>query len=169
MVSTKAPRTGGTGGGMINESMFTSDSTEWITPQHVFDALNRNFNFTLDPCATPENAKCRNYYTKSENGLERSWRGHRVFMNPPYGRFVINKWVKKAYEEAKRGALIVALLPARTDTRWWHDYCESQLYVLIKGRLRFSNAKSGAPFPSVIVVFANIPKSFKQQPQKGGE
>lgn len=142
----------------LNEGMFTSKGEEWETPQLLFNRLDRIFNFTLDPCATPENTKCRCYYTIADNGLERSWKGHRVFMNPPYGN-EIAKWVKKAYEESSN-ALIVGLLPARTDTQWWHNYCENQFYVLVKGRLKFSG-KGSAPFPSAIVIFADMPREAK--------
>lgn len=87
---------------MINESMFTSTTAEWATPQAFFDELNAEFNFTLDPCATSENAKCARYFTKEDDGLAQSWSGERVFCNPPYGRD-INKWVEKAYNEAVCG------------------------------------------------------------------
>ncbi len=97
---------------------FSSKTDLWSTPQDFFDKLDEEFDFTLDPCATPENAKCPIYFTKDDDGLEQDWSGERVFMNPPYGR-EIGKWVKKAYES---NTLVVCLLPARTDTRWWHDY-----------------------------------------------
>ena len=138
----------------INKGLMTSESGEWETPQGLFDKLNRVFNFTLDPCATPENAKCRCFYTIADNGLERSWKGHRVFMNPPYGNSIVD-WVKKAHDESSN-ALIIGLLPARTDTKWWHEYCEKFFYVLLKGRLKFSG-KGSAPFPSAIVIFADLP------------
>lgn len=142
----------------LNPGMFSSDTCEWSTPQELFDALNRVFNFTLDPCASPENAKCRAFYTVEDNGLGRDWGGHRVFMNPPYGK-AISQWVKKAHDEANH-ALTVALLPARTDTRWWHLYCENRFYVLLKGRVNFSG-KGSAPFPSAIVLFADIPREAR--------
>lgn len=101
---------------------FSSKSDDWSTPQELFDLLDARFQFTLDPCASPDNAKCVLYYTPENDGLAASWYRHRVFMNPPYGR-QIGAWVKKAYDEAQAGALVVCLLPARVDTKWWHDYC----------------------------------------------
>ena len=100
---------------------FSSASDEWPTPQFLFDALNAEFKFDLDPSATPENAKCETYFTKLEDGLKQSWEGHRTFVNPPYGRS-IGLWVAKAHETGRRGYLVVCLLPARTDTAWWHDH-----------------------------------------------
>ena len=139
---------------MFNRSLFSSKSCEWTTPQSLFDTLNEQFHFTLDPCATPENAKCRRYFTKADDGLKQKWTG-RVFMNPPYGR-EIGKWVKKAYEASKTDAdLVVCLLPSRTDTRWWHEYCMKGEITFIKGRLKFGEAKNSAPFPSAIVLFAS--------------
>jgi phage N-6-adenine-methyltransferase len=137
---------------MLSPSLFSSDSQEWTTPQDFFDSLDAEFHFTLDPCATPENAKCKRYFTKADDGLKQQWTG-RVFMNPPYGR-EIGKWVKKAYEESQSNAeVVVCLLPARTDTRWWHDYCLRGDVHFIKGRLKFGKASNAAPFPSVIALF----------------
>jgi site-specific DNA-methyltransferase (adenine-specific) len=137
---------------MLNTALLTSRSCEWTTPQDFFEALDLQFHFTLDPCATSENAKRKRYFTKADDGLAQPWTG-RVFMNPPYGR-EIGKWVKKAYEESQSNAeLVVCLLPARTDTRWWHDYCLKGQIVFVKGRLKFSSAKNSAPFPSAIVCF----------------
>lgn len=133
---------------MITSGMMTSKTPEWATPQDFFDALDAEFSFTLDPCATAENAKCLKFYTREQDGLAQDWTGERVFMNPPYGR-EIGKWVKKAAE----GGLVVALLPARTDTRWFHDYIYGKAEIrFIKGRLRFNDADP-APFPSMVVVF----------------
>lgn len=137
---------------MISHALFSSKSDEWATPQGLFDALNEEFHFTLDPCATDENAKCKMYYTASENGLEKSWAGHRVFCNPPYSE--IQKCVKKCAGEAREGATVVMLIPARTDTRWFHDYIYQQAEIrFIKGRLRFGDATNSAPFPSMIVIW----------------
>ena len=133
--------------------MFSSKTDLWSTPQDLFDALTLNFDFTLDPCATYENAKCSKYYTKEQDGLKQSWQGERVFVNPPYGR-EISKWVKKAYEESSNCKVIVMLLPARTDTKWFHDYIYKKAQIeFIKGRLKFGNSKNSAPFPSMIVIF----------------
>ena len=133
--------------------MFSSASDEWSTPQFIFDQLNAEFHFTLDPCADETNHKCENYYTKEDNGLLQDWSKHTVFMNPPYGR-VISKWIKKAYEESQKGATVVALIPARTDTAYWHDFVMKSAEIrFVRGRLKFGNNKNSAPFPSVVVVF----------------
>lgn len=134
--------------------MFSSKTDLWSTPQYLFDELNSEFNFTLDACATDENAKCQKYYTKEQDGLLKKWDGT-VWCNPPYGR-EIGKWVAKAAHESKKGATVVMLLPARTDTRWFHDFIYNRDSVKIrflKGRLKFGGAKNSAPFPSMVVVF----------------
>ena len=143
-----------------NTAMFSSATGEWATPQDVFDGLNAEFDFTLDPCCTHNTAKCEKHYTASEDGLARSWRGERVFLNPPYGR-EIGKWIAKAYEEALQGAIVVCLLPARTDTRWWHDYCMKGQIRLLRGRLKFGGAKNNAPFPSALVIFRPPAKAIR--------
>jgi len=140
------------GEGVITAGMMQSTTSEWETPQGFFDALDTQYHFTLDPCATPRNAKCPKYFTKNDNGLAQSWSGERVFMNPPYGR-EISRWVKKAYEESLRGTLVVCLLPARTDTRWFHDYCTKGRINFLRGRLKFGDSKNSAPFPSMVVIF----------------
>jgi site-specific DNA-methyltransferase (adenine-specific) len=134
---------------------FSSKSNEWTTPQNFYIKLNDEFNFTLDPCCTKESAKCKKYYTIEDDGLSQDWSNERVFMNPPYGR-EIGKWIKKAYEESKKSAIVVCLIPARTDTRYWWDFIFPYAEVrFIKGRLKFTNnGKSApAPFPSAIVIF----------------
>ena len=137
---------------MMNKSLLTSNTEEWATPQAFFEELNKEFNFTLDPCATPQNAKCKKFYTKEENGLLQSWNGETVFCNPPYGR-EIPKWITKADQEAKSGATVVLLIPARTDTRYFHDYIYNRHEIrFIRGRLHFNESKNSAPFPSMVVV-----------------
>ena len=131
---------------------FSSKTPEWATPQTFFDDLNAEFHFTLDPCSTHENAKCEKHFTASDNGLVQDWSGDRVWMNPPYGREIIH-WMKKAYEESLRGAVCVCLVPARTDTSWWHRYAVRGEVRFIKGRLKFGEGKNSAPFPSAVVVF----------------
>ena len=128
----------------------------WATPQDFFDKMNERYNFSLDVCAIPDNAKCANFFTPEIDGLKQEWKGT-CWMNPPYGR-EIGKWVTKAYEEAveKKNCIVVALLPARTDTRWFHDYIYMMYGVevdFIKGRLKFGNGENSAPFPSMVVVF----------------
>ena len=130
---------------------FSSESVEWSTPDDFFKKLDQEFNFTLDPCATVQNKKCKKFFTKEEDGLKQDWSKEIVFMNPPYGR-VIKYWIKKAYEESLKGAVVVCLIPARTDTSYWHDYCMKGTIRFIRGRLKFNN-KNSAPFPSAVVIF----------------
>ena len=135
---------------MNTEVMFSSKTNEWATPQALFDELDLEFHFTLDPCATPENAKCKKYYTEADDGLSKDWTNETVFCNPPYGR-EIHKWVRKA---ATSKALTVMLIPARTDTAYFHDYIYGKAEIrFIRGRVKFGDSKTGAPFPSMIVVF----------------
>jgi phage N-6-adenine-methyltransferase len=136
-----------------HECAFSSKTCEWATPQAFFDELHAEFGFTLDVCATAENAKCDRYFTESDDGLKQEWNGV-CWMNPPYGD-VIKHWVKKAHDEAQRGGgIVVCLLPSRTETRWFHDWIYGKAEIrFIKGRLKFGGAKYNAPFPSMIVVF----------------
>ena len=129
----------------------------WATPQWLFDALNKEFGFTLDPCSDGTNAKCPKFYTPRENGLLRDWGTETVFMNPPYSE--VDEWMRKAYGAAMEGATVVCLIPARTDTQWWHAYVMKAEIRFIKGRLKFGDADNSAPFPSAIVVFR--PREFK--------
>ena len=132
--------------------MFSSATDTWETPQDFFDAVAMEFPFTIDVCALPENAKCPKYYSPTVDGLSQDWEGV-CWMNPPYGR-QIGKWVKKAYESAKKGAVVVGLLPARTDTEWFHDYIYNKAEIrFIRGRLKFGNSKNSAPFPSMLVIW----------------
>jgi phage N-6-adenine-methyltransferase len=105
----------------------------------------------LDVCASATNAKCPRYYTRDDDGLAQPWDG-KCWMNPPYGR-AIGQWMKKAYEESQRGALVVCLVPARTDTAWWHDYATKGQVTFIRGRIKFGGHVNSAPFPSATVVF----------------
>ena len=133
--------------------MFSSKKDSWATPQSFFDKLNKIYGFTLDPCAAATNNKCARFYTEKQDGLAQSWQGESVFMNPPYGR-EIKHWIKKAHDESLKGGLIVCLIPARTDTAYWHDYCMKGTIRFIRGRLKFSE-KNSAPFPSAIVIFGD--------------
>lgn len=130
---------------------FSSKTDLWATPQKFFDKYDAVHNFTLDVCASKDNAKCAVYYDTEANGLSQSWHGV-CWMNPPYGRD-IGIWMKKAYESSLQGATVVCLVPSRTDTKWWHDYAMQGQIEFIKGRLKFGDAKNSAPFPSAIVVF----------------
>ncbi len=140
--------------------MMSNKSNEWETPQDLFDKLDKEFHFTLDPCSTHENTKCKKHYTITENGLAQLWFDEVVFMNPPYGR-EIGKWIRKAYEESYHST-VVCLIPARTDTRYWHDYIfgKADDIRFLKGRIYFSkDGKRGAsPFPSAIIVYRNKSK-----------
>ena len=139
---------------MNNELMFSSKTDLWSTPNDFFDKLNDEFHFTLDPCSTHENAKCYKHFTEEENGLLQDWGNEVVFCNPPYGR-QIKYWVKKAYEESQKdNTNVVMLIPARTDTIYFHEYIYHKAEIrFIKGRLKFGNAKNSAPFPSMVVIF----------------
>lgn len=131
---------------------FLSLTNEWATPNEVYLALHREFNFTLDPCSTHENAKCAQHLTINEDGLSRTWGSNTVFMNPPYGR-EIYLWMKKAHESSLNGATVVCLVPARTDTKWWHEFAMKGEIRFLKGRLKFGGGKTNAPFPSAVVIF----------------
>ena len=144
--------------------MFSSKSDMWATPQNFFDELNKEFNFTLDPCASHENAKCEKYFTEGDNGLIQDWSNNIVFCNPPYS--IIKDWVKKCYEESrKENTTVVLLIPARTDTRYFHEFIyDEQTHEFrkgvsvrfVKGRLKFGEGKNSAPFPSMVVIFKDV-------------
>ena len=143
---------------MINSSLFSSKTEEWSTPQDFFNLIDKEFKFTLDAAATVENAKCKNFYTIEDNGLEQKWTGV-VWCNPPYGR-KIYKWIEKAKDSSNDGATVVMLLPARTDTQWFHNLIYKKEEIrFIKGRLKFGDGKGSAPFPSMLVIFR--PKHFE--------
>lgn len=138
----------------MNRSLFSSNSCEWSTPQYLFDQLNREFCFDLDPCANDLNHKCNKYFTINDDGLSQDWSNHTVFCNPPYGR-LLPLWVKKCFfEHYNKGVTVVMLIPARTDTSYFHDYIlvKSEIRFL-KGRLKFGNSNTPAPFPSMLVIF----------------
>lgn len=146
---------------MNKQVMFSSNTDEWYTPQDFYESLNDEFDFNLDPCSTDENAKCKLHYTRQDNGLLKKWSGYNVFCNPPYGREIVS-WVRKARKtqliNIKRDNknVVVMLIPARTDTKWFHDYIYKKKKVeirFIKGRLKFGGSKNCAPFPSMVVIF----------------
>lgn len=140
---------------MNTDVMFSSKTDCWATPQDFFDKLDKEFHFTLDVCATTENAKCENYYTPELDGLSMPWRGV-CWCNPPYGR-QIGQWVRRAFFASVSGATVVMLLPARTDTKWFHDYIYQKAEIrFIKGRLKFGDSNNSAPFPSMVVVFRGV-------------
>jgi phage N-6-adenine-methyltransferase len=142
----------------MNQVLMSSKKMNWRTPQDFFDNLNKEFNFTLDPCADDKNHKCLDYFTEEENGLKHSWQGSTAFVNPPYGR-EIGKWVKKCYEESlKPNTKVVMLIPSRTDTTYFHDYILGKAEIrFLKGRIKFwdddNNPQDPAPFPSMLVIY----------------
>ncbi len=143
---------------MLNQGLFSSEKQDWCTPQHFFNELDAEFHFVLDAAATHQNSKCKRYFTPKENGLIQSWDvGGAVYCNPPYGK-EIGLWVKKAYEESQKGITIVMLIPARTDTKYFHEYIYHKADIrFIKGRLKFTDesgiSKGTAPFPSMVVIY----------------
>ena len=137
---------------MNADVMFSSNTGLWETPQEFFDKLDAEFHFDLDVCATPKNAKCKKYYTPEQDGLSQPWDGN-VWCNPPYGR-AVGAWVRRGFLASADGATVVMLLPARTDTRWFHEYIYGKTEIrFVKGRLKFGGSKNSAPFPSMIVIF----------------
>lgn len=139
----------------MNKGLFSSNTCEWETPIDLFNILDQEFNFTLDPCSNNNNFKCKKHYTLKENGLIQDWSSDIVFMNPPYGRDIYN-WVRKAYNS---NTTVVCLLPARTDTKWFHEFIYNKSEIrFIKGRLKFGRSKNSAPFPSMIVIFKQSDK-----------
>lgn len=133
---------------------YSSATDQWATPRALFEEWDRLFHFDLDVCADASNAKCSSYFDVWADGLAQSWAPRRCWMNPPYGR-EIGRWCQKAAAEAELGALVVGLLPARTDTAWWHRHVVPHAHVVyLRGRVRFGEAKAGAPFPSAVAVWS---------------
>lgn len=141
---------------MNTDLMFSSASDVHSTPQWLFDALDKEFGFTLDPCSDGSNAKCKKFFSIHDSGLHKDWGNETVFMNPPYSQCL--DWMRKAYSAAQCGATVVCLVPSRTDTEWWHRYAMKGEIRFLRGRLRFGDATTNAPFPSAIIVFR--PKEF---------
>jgi site-specific DNA-methyltransferase (adenine-specific) len=142
---------------MNTEVMFSSATDLWSTPQDLFDKIHKAFNFTLDPCANKDNTKCSKFYTEEDNGLSKQWAGEMVFCNPPYSK--IKDWVAKCYQESHDwgNTRVIMLIPARVDTRYFHDYVfkYAKAICFIKGRLKFGDSKNSAPFPSALILFGN--------------
>lgn len=134
---------------------FRSDSDDWGTPPDLFAELDREFHFELDVCASPTNAKCSRYFTAEDDGLIQAWSGV-CWMNPPYGR-EIGRWVAKAHQTSIEGHTVVCLVPARTDTAWWHEYVTRAAEIrYLRGRLKFGTSHNSAPFPSAVIVFRRL-------------
>ena len=151
----------------MNTAVHFSSATDlWATPQDFFDKLNDEFGFETDVCAVAENAKCKRFFTKEDDGLAQVWTGV-CWMNPPYGR-EIGHWMAKAWRSAQAGATVVCLVPARTDTAWWHDYAAKAEVRFIRGRLKFGGHQNAAPFPSAIVIFNPLWKTDKYDLGKSG-
>ena len=134
--------------------MYSSVDMCWATPYDFFDKLDQEFHFDLDPCCDHFTHKCAHYYTKEDDGLSKDWGGHRVFCNPPYGS-EISTWVEKCFIEGhKPNTIVVMLIPARTDTRYFHEYILNRSEIrFIRGRLKFGDGKNSAPFPSMLVIY----------------
>ena len=137
-------------------AMFTSIRPDWRTPAALYDQLDDEFGFVLDAATDGENARAGAHLTPDDNALWRSWAPGPTFCNPPYGPR-LGEWVEKAWREAGAGVTVVMLIPSRTDTRWFHDYClRADEIRFVKGRLRFDDGPNSAPFPSMIVVWRGV-------------
>jgi phage N-6-adenine-methyltransferase len=155
--------------GLLRESNrmavhYSSHTDEWATPPELFAVIAREFRFDVDVCALPVSAKCARYFTPEDDGLAQEWSGT-CWMNPPYGA-QIGRWVTKAHLSADAGAIVVCLVPARTDTGWWWDHCRHAEIRFLRGRLRFGEAETGAPFPSAIVVFGRPARVIWWEPER---
>lgn len=145
----------------MNGSLLSSKNMGWETPIEFFNKLDEEFSFTLDPCASEGSQRCKKYFTPEIDGLKQSWEGERVFVNPPYGREIKN-WVKKCFEERERSEVVVMLIPARTDTTYFHDFIYKKAEIrFLRGRIKFvdpitKKTSDPAPFPSMVVVFRGV-------------
>lgn len=146
----------------LQKAMVSSKSNEWSTPQVFYDVLDKEFHFTLDPCSTDENAKCKKHYTMHDDGLTKDWSKDIVFMNPPYGGHTAD-WLKKAHQTSLDGGVVVCLIVSSTDRSYWHDliFPFAKSIRFIRGRLKFGIAKSTAPFASAVVIFS--PNEYKDK------
>ena len=136
----------------VKQSWFNRKNVDYETPDYIFKPLDDEFGFTLDVCASKENTKCHRYFTKLDNGLEQQWAGEICWMNPPFGR-EMKRWIIKAYQESLLGAVVVALLPSRTNTAWWHDYVEKGMVRFIRGEVKFKGYERGLWMPMCIVIW----------------
>lgn len=157
----------------MNDALLSSKKLDWCTPADFFKELDQEFHFELDPAATAKSAKCAEYFTPAEDGLKADWGGKRVFCNPPYGRQIC-EWVRKGYEESQKpGTVVVMLIPARTDTAYFHDYIfggKADEVRFLRGRLTFTDEDGNpttdakgracsAPFPSAVVIWRSPDRS----------
>jgi len=142
----------------MNGALLSSGKMDWCTPIRFFEELDAEFRFTLDAAATPKSAKCSKYFTVEDNALEQDWKGHVVFLNPPYGR-TLGRWVEKAFNEGqKANTTVVLLIPSRTDTAYFHKFILGKAEIrFLRGRLRFTDengkTKDAAPFPSLVAIY----------------
>lgn len=143
----------------MNPVLLKSEKMDWATPFAFFEKLDQEFNFSIDVCASSWNAKLDRYWSEEDDSLSLSWVGEVCFMNPPYGRD-IKFWIKKAYEESLKGSTVVALIPSRTDTSYWHDFIQDKAEVrFIRGRIKFERPEGSsdpAPFPSAVVIWRGL-------------
>jgi phage N-6-adenine-methyltransferase len=138
----------------LNKGLMSSNNSEWETPNELFNKLNQIFKFGLDAAATKDNTKCLLFITPEQDALKQDWGGRGpVWINPPYERYRMGLWLNKIYAEAQKGVAVVALLPARTETRWFQTAWRANHLVFVRGRIKFIGGKSAAPFPSVIAIF----------------
>jgi len=147
----------------LQKAMVSSKSNEWATPIKLYNYLNKLFNFTLDPCSTHKNAKCKKHYTIEDDGLSKSWANEIVFVNPPYGGHT-REWLEKGQKESEiNNAIVVFLIVSSTDRTYWHDIIakKSDEIWFMRGRVKFGGNKTTAPFASAIVIFR--PKSSKRE------
>ena len=143
---------------IVNKQLANSkgcaNKDKWETPDKIFSLLNEEFGFTLDPCCEIHTAKCDKYFTEAEDGLLQDWSGEVVFVNPPYSRGNIDKWMKKCYDESLKGTIIVALIPVSSSAKWWHEYVWNKSHIhYFKGRIRFVGAPFTAPFSSCLAIY----------------
>jgi phage N-6-adenine-methyltransferase len=142
------------------EGKFESAKQDWETPWELFNQLHAEFAFTIDVAASNDNAKCSRFLTKQDDAMLISWgMGERCWLNPPYGEvagYSLERWVRRASSEAANGNLVVMLIPARTNTNWFHDVCLKAEVRFIRGRPKFGGAKHGLPQPLCLVVFDNL-------------
>lgn len=137
-------------------------AVEWSTPREFFAPLDEEFGFTVDVCASAGNAKCARFYTRSDDGLQQDWAGEVAWMNPPYARGVIDKWMRKAFESSQSGATVVCLVPSSTSTNWWHDYAMKGDVRFVRGRIRFGGSSAPAMFANAVVIFRPATKNISE-------
>jgi len=136
---------------------FSSSRQDWATPQSLFAKVDQEFSFTLDAAASDENTKVLDsYFTEKDNAFSKSWGNNTVWLNPPYGgkNKSLQEWVRKAYKESCSGATVVMLIPARTNTNWFHDLALGKGEVrFVRGRPKFGDVTHGLPQPLCYVIF----------------